>query len=365
MTLTTTTISFARGWPSADLLPNEAIAGATGRLLSQARTDVLNYGAPDGYAPLRKWIGERYGVAADRVILTNGSLQGLAFLAEHLFSREGGHAVVEAPTYDRALLTLRRFGATASTVPLTPDGLDTARLEQEIHNGLRPKLVYTIPNFQNPAGVTMSSQAREHLVRLAEAYDFYILEDDPYRDVRFEGVQRPTMLSLDRHQRVIYATSFTKSVAPGLRVGALIVPEALHAPLKKLAMDTYVAPGQFAEAVLYQYIQDGSFDPGLDRICEALKARRDALVAALNRHLHGRIEFKFGIPEGGYFLWVRLPQVNTDQLAAKAEANGVPFVRGTACYPDGRGGADELRLAFSASLPDQMEPGIERLSKLL
>jgi DNA-binding transcriptional MocR family regulator len=363
MTTTTTTISFARGWPSTDLLPNDRIRQATEQALGKTGTDILNYGAPDGYAPLRGWIANRYGVTASQVLLTNGSLQGLAFLSEHLFGNSTGDAVVEAPTYDRALLILRRFGATAHTVPLTPDGLDVSHLEERLRAGFKPRLVYTIPNFQNPAGVTMGTPSRERLVHLADQYGFYILEDDPYRDIRFEGVQKPTLLSLDKAHRVIYATSFTKSVAPGLRVGALLLPDELHVAIKKLAMDTYVAPGQFAEAVLFEYIQAGQFEPGLATISAALKARRDAMVAALRRELGDRVEFRFGIAEGGYFLWIRLPGVDTDGLAARAEAAGCPVVRGTACYPDRSGGGDELRLAFSASQPEQMAPGIERLAR--
>ncbi len=210
-------ISFARGVPSPDLLPVAELASAAQRALEQDPAGALAYGDGAGYPPLRQWIASRYGDGdAGRVLCTNGSLQGLAFLAEALFAGSGGRAIVEAPTYDRAILILRRFGATVEAVDLHADGLDVDAIEAACEAGRVPGLVYTIPNFQNPGGVTLSLAKRERLVALARAHGFLVLEDDPYGELRFDGTDEPRLFALDEGAgNVIYSTSFTKTVAPG------------------------------------------------------------------------------------------------------------------------------------------------------
>jgi DNA-binding transcriptional MocR family regulator len=364
MAVATPTISFARGVPSPDLLPAADIAAAAARALEHDPTGALVYGGADGYPALREWVAERHGVAVDRVFLTNGSLQGMALLAELLFAGSGGRAVVEAPTYDRTLLLLQRFGATVDAIRLESDGMDVDALEAHLRGGGRPGLVYVIPSFQNPAGVTTSLEKRRRLVALAAEHGFLLVEDDPYGELRFEGEAPPTMLSLDAGEHVLYSTSFTKTVAPGVRVGALIIPSSLRGRLLKLANDTYIGPVQLSQATVAEYCKAGRFEANLPAIRDALRERRDALVAAVDRHLGGHAEYVR--PEGGYFLWLRLPGVDTDALAARAQDAGVPVVKGSSCYPAGSGqGTDELRLAYSAVRPEDMDPGIERLAALL
>jgi 2-aminoadipate transaminase len=356
------TISFARGVPSADLLPASEIAAAVQRALANDPASALAYGAPEGFRPLRDWFARRYDVPVERVILTNGSLQGVALVIEHLFARRGGLAVVEAPTYDRTILLFKRFGATVEALGLAADGIDVDALDALCRAGRKPHVVYVIPNFQNPAGVTTSRAKRERLVALAAEHDFLLIEDDPYRDVRFEGDHEPTMLSMDRGERVLYSTSMTKTVAPGVRVGALVLPSTMWAAVRQLANDTFIAPGHLAQATVAEYCAAGAYEPGLEHVRMKLRARRDAMVAALDRTLGTRVSYVK--PMGGYFLWIRLPGVDADRLAVAAEEAGVPVVRGSSCYPDGRGG-DELRLAFSAVSPDDIAEGIERLASLV
>jgi 2-aminoadipate transaminase len=334
-------ISLARGVPSADLLPVRAIADAAQRALEHDPAGALAYGAPEGYRPLREWFARRYDVPVDRVLLTNGSLQGVALVIEHLFARAGGLAVVEAPTYDRSILLFKRFGAHVEALPLAAD---------------------VIPNFQNPAGVTTSRAKRERLVALSAEHGFLILEDDPYRDVRFAGTDEPTMLSMDRHERVLYATSLTKTVAPGVRVGALVLPSAMWGAVRQLANDTFIAPGHLAQVTVAEYVGAGSYDPGVAHVRARLRERRDAMIAALDRTLGDRV--RYVTPEGGYFLWIRLPGIDTDRLAAAADQAGVPVVKGSSCYPDDRG-RDELRLAFSGVTPDEITQAVERLAALV
>jgi len=356
------TISFARGVPSPDLLPAREIASAAVRALERDPGGALAYGAPEGYRPMREWFAARYAVPVERVLLTNGSLQGIALVIEHLFAGRGGLAVVEAPSYDRTILLLKRFGATVETIPLAADGIDVDALETRCERGPVLRMLYVIPNFQNPAGVTTGRRKRERIVELAARYDFLVVEDDPYRDVRFEGADEPTMLSMDARDRVLHATSMTKTVAPGVRVGALIIPPELFGAIRTLANDTYIGPSHLAQATVAEYCLGGCYEPGLVRVRAQLRERRDAMVAALERHLGSRASYVK--PSGGYFLWIRLAGVDTDRLASDAEAAGVPFVKGTSCYPDGRG-RDELRLAFSAVHPQDIAEGIERLAGLV
>lgn len=356
------TISLARGVPSPDLLPAGDIRDAAVRALEHDAAGALAHLDPQGYGPLREWIASRYGGSADRVLLTNGSLPGLALVAEHLFAGSGGRAVVEAPTYDRALLILKRFGATLESVALEPDGLDVGTLERACAAGRVPALVYVIPHFQNPGGVTLSREKRERLLALAAEYSFVIYEDDPYGELSFDAEPEASMLSLDREDRVLFSTSFTKTVAPGVRTGALIMPAALLPGVRTLAVDTYIGPNAFAEATIAEYCAAGRFEPGVAHMVAALRERRDALTRAIDEHLGDGVEYTN--PGGGYFVWLRLPGVDADALADRANGAGVPVVKGSGCFVDG-GGHDAIRLAFSACPAADMDEAISRLASLL
>jgi len=355
-------ISLARGVPSPDLLPASEISRAAQRALERDPAGALSYGAAEGYKALRDWFAARYDVPVERVLVTNGSLQGVALVIEHVFAGAGGVAVVEAPTYDRTILLFKRFGATVEALPLAPDGLDVDALERLCRSGRTPRVVYVIPNFQNPAGVTTSRAKRERLVALAAEHGFLLIEDDPYREVRFAGTDEPTMLSMDRGEHVLYATSMTKTVAPGVRVGALVLPQKMWPAIRQLANDTFIAPGHLAQVTVAEYCAAGAYEPGLERVRARLRERRDAMVAALDRTLGKRVTYI--TPEGGYFLWIRLAGVDADKLAADAERAGVGVVKGSSFYPDGRG-RDELRLAFSAVTPEEITEGVERLAALV
>jgi len=355
-------ISFARGVPSADLLPAEAIAAAAARALSRDPAGALAYGDPEGYRPLREWFASRLRVPVDRVLLTNGSLQGVALLIEQCFAGRNALAAIEAPTYDRTILLFKRFGAAIEAIALERDGIEVDALEQLCRRGRVPRALYVIPNFQNPAGVTTSRAKRERIVSLAKTFGFLVVEDDPYHDVRFEGADEPTIWELAGGEGVVYSTSMTKTVAPGVRIGALVLPADLWAAMRRLANDTFITPGHLAQATAYEYCAAGAYDPGLATIRARLRERRDAMVTALDRTLGSRAQYVK--PAGGYFLWIRLPGTDTDALADRAQAAGVPVVKGSSCYPDGRG-RDELRLAFSAVQPADITEGIDRLAALV
>src|SRR6478735_7854174 len=217
-------ISFARGAPSIDIVAVDDLKAAAQRAFENDPAGTCAYGTAIGYPPLRQWIADKHELPAEQVIVTNGSMQADAFLFEHLVE-PGDVVVVEAPTYDRTLLSLKKRGAEILAIPLEEDGIDVSALAAALEAGARPKLAHIIPTFQNPAGYTLSLAKRRRLLQLAEQYDFTIFEDDPYIELRFEGERLPTMLSLDSSDHVVYASSFSKTVCPGIRVGYLAGPK--------------------------------------------------------------------------------------------------------------------------------------------
>jgi len=356
------TIPFTRGVPSADMLPIDDLRAASQAAMTDDPAGALAY-SPGGYKPLREWIGARHGVDAARVLLVNGSLQGVTFLAQHLYLGRGGTAVAEDPTYDRTLIALRTFGADVVQVPLTAEGLDVDALERVLADGPAASMLYLIPTFQNPAGVSLPAAARRRVAELCREAGILIVEDDPYGLLRFEGEAAPTLHEIDGGDNVVYSSSFTKTVAPGLRTGYLVLPEALTGPLARLSENTYIGPNSFAEATLAAYCAAGRFEPNVERATAQLKQRRDAMESALRDHFPEGA--RWTTPEGGYFYWVDLPEtVDTAALLPQATEAGVPYVKGADFCSAGRG-RSSLRLAFSAVSPDQIEEGIARLGGVL
>jgi 2-aminoadipate transaminase len=350
-------ISFARGIPAPECLPAADLAECARAAVERGGDGVLNYGPAGGYGPLREWIARRHGVEPERVVLTNGSLQGFLFLASRLAPR--GPVLVEAPTYDRPLKLLAGLGAEVFAVPLDGEGLDVDSLEIALRQGLRPSFLYTIPTFQNPTGLTLSKARRRRLVRLARRYDLLLVEDDPYGLVRFDGKPLPTLFELDGGANVVYGSSFSKTVAPGLRVGYLVLPPGLAAEIEAEATGTYITPALLPQATVYEYLARGLFEANLARIRNGLRARRDAMLAALDRELAAA---SWSEPEGGYFLWLELPRgVRTADVERRASAAGVSFVGGAEFF-GGRGGETALRLAYSFASVAEIDEGVTRLA---
>jgi 2-aminoadipate transaminase len=351
------TISFARGAPSLDIVDVDGLRAAAEQAFTNDPAGMTGYGTAIGYVPLREWIAERHGVAPERVLVTNGSMQADAFLFDALVAA-GDAVIVELPTYDRTLLSLRNRGADVRMVELEPDGIDTAALERVLAAGAQPKLAHIIPNFQNPAGYTLSGPKRERLIELARAHDFTIFEDDPYVSLRFTGETLPTMVSM-APDRVVYASSFSKTVCPGIRVGYLVGPEELIAQIAKIATSTYISPNMVAQGIVNQFARSGAINRSIDTVREALRERAQALGNALTEHLP---DARFVAPEGGYFMWIDMPD-GTDVAAMfdAAAARGVAFVKGTDFVLEG--GESSLRLAYSGVTVPQIEEGVKRLAE--
>lgn len=351
-------ISLARGAPSADILPAEAVRSAAAGALTDDWERALSYGGGAGHPGLCAWIAARHGeLEPEQVMVTNGSMEGAALLFDHLIE-PGDRVIVEQPSYDRTLLLLQRSGAELAGVGLEADGIDVDRLERVLAQGDAPKLVHVIPNFHNPAGCTLSESKRRRLVELAAEHGFWLFEDDPYREVGFGGDPLPTMLSLDRASRVVHASSFSKTVSPGVRVGYLAGPRELISALAQRANETYISPNMLAGSIVHELCRTGGLDENIASVCRALRERRDALVSALRERLS---EAAFVVPGGGYFLWMTLDDdVDTVELLAVAKREGVSFVAG----PDFMlaGGHSSLRLSFAGAAPEQMAEGVARIA---
>jgi DNA-binding transcriptional MocR family regulator len=357
-------ISLARGVPAPECIPVEELADCARAAIEADGATVLSYGSSAGYAPLRSWIAERHGVTPDRVVVTNGSLQGFVFLAE-LLARNGEPVLVEAPTYDRPLKILDGLGADIVAVPQQEDGIDLDALESELRVGRKPAFLYVIPTFQNPTGRSLGVDGRRRLVELAGEHDLLVFEDDPYGLVRYEGVAPPTLMELEGGERVIHSSSFSKIVAPGVRVGYLVLPEALAARVEAHATSTYITPALLSQATVFEFLRRGRLDANLELVRSLLKARRDAMLDALDEHLTGS-GAHWNRPEGGYFLWLDLPDgVDAVELLAAAEAAGVTFVPGPDFFPRGGGGRSAARLAFSFASPAQIADAVGRLASAL
>jgi DNA-binding transcriptional MocR family regulator len=354
-------ITFARGAPSPDIMPAEALREAAQQALTKDPKGALGYGVGTGYGPLRDWIAARHDVDPANVIVTNGSLQGGVMLFDQL-TDPGETVVVESPSYDRTLLALAARGADLLAVPLQDDGLDIGALEVALEAAVAPRFIHTIPNFHNPAGCTLSLPKRKRLLELAAEHGFYIFEDDPYREVRFEGEDLPTMLSMDTADCVVYASSFSKTISPGVRVGYLIGPSDVIEAITRAAVGTYISPNMLAEAIVAEFCISGAIEESIATVKKALRERRDAVADGLRGHIGDEVSFV--LPEGGYFLWAELPdEVDTTVLLTVAAERGVSFVPGADFMLEG--GTNALRLAYAPVTPEQATEGIERLADAL
>lgn len=361
MTTDVKTISFARGAPSLDLIPVDALKASAEAAFTNDPAGAFGYGTAVGYVPLREWIAERENVDVDQVMVTNGSLHACAMMFDQLVA-PSDKVAIEQPLYDRSLLMLRQRGAELVGYPLQDDGFDLDALEADLQGGLKLKFAYTIPHFHNPGGCTMPLEKRQRMLALAEQYDFFIVEDDPYRDITFSGESYPSIHSLDTSgERVAFMNSFTKQVCPGLRIGYAIGPKKLIKDMVTAGTNTYISPGQASEAILNDYVRAGKLDESIKTVRSALAERCKAMVDALHEFLP---QATFVEPQGGYFMWVDLGEgVDTDLIAAKAAEAGVPITKGSDFSIEG--GTTAMRLAYSAVHPEEIREGIQRLAGLI
>jgi DNA-binding transcriptional MocR family regulator len=348
------------------MFPLELLADCARDAVMKHGRVALNYGPPGGYGPLREWLAERHGTTPERVLVTPGSLIGLNLIVRHLVGG-GGPALVEAPTYDRMLHTLGGLGSEVIAVERDDDGLGLERLRGRIVGGPRPSFLYVLPTFHNPTGRTLTAAQREELAAFAAEHDLLVLEDDPYGLLRIDGEPQPYVFellrSLGREDLAVFTSSFSKVVAPGLRVGYLLLPEQLARPVEALAMSTYVSPPILPQAQLLEFLEAGHLEPHLDFLRSFLRVRRDALLAAFEEGMPASTQWTR--PDGGYFLWLRLPDAlgdaDPEELAREADVSLVP---GRGFYADGRG-SGTARISFSYPGVDEIREGASRLAAVV
>lgn len=360
-------ISFAGGNPAESALEDELIAGLAGDVLARHGKKLLQYATTEGFMPYRdetaRFLREEVGmdITADHILPTTGSTQAIDLLLKTLID-EGDTILVEGPSFLGTLQAMHLYRANLVPVPMDEEGLMLDALEEAVRKH-RPKLLYTVPNFQNPTGVTMSLARRKAIVALAEQYDFIIAEDDPYRGLRYSGEALPTLFSFDESMRVVYLTSFSKLISPGMRVGAVVTK---HTDLlRKLTIgkqSTDVHTPSLTQAIAAEYMARGLLPAHTVSICAQYQKQ-------LNRMMDGFAGFPAGTtstkPDGGLFVWVALPaHMDAVSLLMKSIDRGVAYVPGTYFYANG-GHLHTLRLNFSNSEVDQIQKGMDILRQLI
>jgi 2-aminoadipate transaminase len=350
-------INFTRGIPAVESFPIADMQDSARTILEKHGAEVLQYGPAQGYAPLREWLAEWQGVDTNQVLTGNGSLELVEFICRY-FIQPGDLVLVESPSYDRAITLFRRHGAELLGIPLEPDGPNIEALEDVLKKRV-PKLFYIIPDFQNPAGATCSAIKRRRIVELAEHYNFTLLEDAPYRLLRYRGEPEPTLFSM-APQQVLHMSSFTKLIAPGVRVGFAIGKAETLARIAKVAEDTYISPGYFAHGVTYEWCRRGLLEPQVEKLKALYAPRLDACLAALDQYMP---EAEATRPDGGFFISMTLPEgTKTTDVRSKAVKRNLNLADGTAFFANGDG-ERFLRLPYCALTPEEIEEGVRRLAE--
>lgn len=368
-------ISFGGGMPAPDVFPVEDFADACQRVLHDMGAQALQYGTTEGYLPLREMIARhtrRYGinVTTDNILITSGSQQALDLLGK-IFINRGDHILVESPTYMGALQAWSAYGAEYVAVPADENGMVTEALEEKLRSGV--KFIYALPNFQNPTGVTLSLERRHQLVELADRYGVPIIEDDPYGQLRYEGEHLPAVVVLDGEYRgspenpysgnVIYLSTFSKTLAPGIRLAWVIAPSEVIRKLVQAKQGADLHTATFSQIVAYEVAKGGFLDRHVHMIRRIYKERRDVMLAAMDSYFPPGCDWTQ--PQGGLFLWGTLPEdMNSADVLKIAIEQKVAFVPGAPFYPCG-GGHNTMRLNFSYATPEKIQEGILRLGKAI
>jgi DNA-binding transcriptional MocR family regulator len=357
--VTQKTIAFTRGVPPAEAFPVDEVAECAAAALRADPTILLQYGKSAGYLPLRQWLAERNGLDVEQVFISNGSLQLMEFISS-AFLAPGAVAFVESPSYDRAITTFRRHQARVVGIPLEADGVSLGALEEALATH-RPKLMYVIGDFQNPAGVTTAAAKRRRILELAEEHDFLVVEDVPYRPLRYYGQEEPSFLSL-RPERVLQLSSFSKLLSPGMRTGYLLGPQAVVGKVAKIAEDTYITPVLPTQGTINEYCRRGLLEPNIARLRDLYRPKLDAAVKALGAYLPGA---DYARPEGGYFVGVTLPAgIKTPALMAKAAEAGLVLTDGDGFFAEAPERAF-VRIPFCSVSVAEIEEGVARLAKVV
>ena len=360
-------ISFASGIGDAHLFPAEDFRKVLQTVMRRDGIAALDYGEPNGHAALRETIthilaSQGLQTRSENVLITAGSQQALSLVSQ-LLLKPGDVILVESPTYSGALDLFRALNFEVVGIPVDGQGMQVEVLEKLLQQ-YHPKLIYTIPNFHNPTGTCLSAARRRQLIILADRYNIPILEDDFVGDLRYEGRTQPALKALDPGGRVIYVSTFSKILMPGLRVGFLVAEGPVYNSLVNFKRVNDLSTSTLVQRALETYVTVGRYQSHLRRSCQIFRKRRDVMLAAIKRYLPG--EVRLDPPQGGLFIWLQLPEkLSSEKLLSLAREEGVTFVPGNGFFPDAIGGKNWLRLNFVAQAPDQIEEGIKRLGRAI
>lgn len=361
-------ISFAGGLPSPQSFPTVDIAEVTTHVMLTAAEEALQYGTTEGYDRLREYCAYRSkaeGIEASlgNVVITSGSQQALD-VSSKVFLDPGDTVVVEAPSYLGGLGAMRTYQPEFVSVKMDDDGLIVDKLENTLKKmDPKPKLLYSVPTFQNPAGVTMPEKRRKKLVDLAHEYDFVIMEDNPYGDLRYSGKPVKAIKAFDDEGRVIYMSTFSKIFSPGMRLAWIIGDEEFIRKFVIAKQSTDLCTNSFVQRILYEYCRRDLFDEHIEKIREMYKEKRDVMLNSLDEYFPE--ECTWTRPDGGLFLWATVPEyINTKNMISEAIKERVAYVHGAAFFVDGSG-TNTMRLCFSYASNDKIKEGIKRLGRVI
>jgi 2-aminoadipate transaminase len=354
-----TPIFFTRGNPATEALPIDDFRACADSVFKEQGRVLFQYGHYSGYAPLRQWIADWFGVAFDQVLLGNSSMEFFTFSA-NLFTRKGDAVFMENPSYDRAITAMKRAGADVVGIPLEADGVDLAAFEAMLKRK-PPKLFYIVPDFQNPSGVTTVTEKRRKIAEFARKYKFLIIEDAPYRFLRYRGQQPPAFMELAPEQ-TLHISSFSKIMSPGVRVGFIIGPREVMPRLHKWSEDTYIHPSLVTGGIVYEYCRRGLLAPNIEKLKALYRTRLDCMLTMLETHLP---QTAYVTPEGGFFLSITLPE-NVDGRALRQDAGNFGLVLSDGCgfFTDGKGD-NFVRLPFCGITEEEIETGVRRLAEAI
>jgi 2-aminoadipate transaminase len=360
-------ISFAGGLPAPEVFPVRDFQDACGWVLSHDAEKALQYGPTEGYPPLKDYLIEtmsKYELPAvqDNILFTNGSQQALDLLGR-AFVDEGDKIIVGRPTYLGAIQAWNVYAPEYLTVPLDDDGMRMDELQHTLETNPGAKFVYVLPNFHNPAGTTLPLERRLRLVELAVEHRCFIIEDDPYGQLRFEGEDITPIFALHK-ENTIYLSTFSKTMAPGLRLGWIVAPERVIAKLVQAKQGADLHTSSLVQYLVYDICQRGLVRAHVKKIRECYRERRDVMLQAMEEYFPPEVTWTR--PQGGLFLWVRMPEcIDSEELLDIAVEEKVAFVPGHAFYPDKEGGRCCMRLNFSYSSPETIQEGIKRLGRAI
>jgi len=360
-------ISFAGGLPAPELFPIEELAKVSQIVLKESGRQALQYGPTDGFEPLREKIAKRMNVfgfktAAENILITNGSQQGLDFSAR-VFLNEGDIVICESPSYLGAINAFKACMPEFVEISTDSEGMVMEDLEEVLKTRTNVKMIYVIPDFQNPSGRTWSIERRKRLIKLANEYDLPVIEDNPYGELRFEGQIPPSLKAFDTEGRVIFLGTFSKTFSPGMRIGWVIADTTILQKYNCIKQGSDLQTSTIAQREMDKFLEMYDLDTHIEKIKEVYRNRRDVMIEAIKEHFPGNISYTY--PEGGLFTWVVLPEhINTREVMIKALENKVAFVPGGSFFPNG-GNENTFRLNYSNMPEDKIKDGIAILGRVL